>query len=62
MRTGDDVLVSAAMRTASFVRNPWLVLPNTPKAVCRRLLTIEGSQKCSGLEISPGEYELSGRS
>lgn len=62
IRTGDDVRVSTAMSTASFVRNPWLMEPNFLKPCCSLFDTEGGSQKCNGLEISPGAYELFGRS
>lgn len=54
MRTGDEVLVSIAIRVASLVRKPCAFLPKVLKPSCRRLLTNEGIQKCSGLLMIPG--------
>ena len=62
MRTGEEVRVSAAISTASFVKKPWLFLPNSLNAACKRVPIIVGSQKCNGLDIRPGVYELSGKS
>ena len=60
--TGADVRVSNAIMTASFVRKPWLIFPNCLKPCCKRDETSRGIQKCNGEEISPGAYELFGKS
>ena len=59
---GDDVRVSTPISIASFVRKPLADLPNCIKPVRSLLDTSVGSKKCNGDEITPGTYDVSGRS
>ena len=62
MRTGADVRVSTAIMTASLVRNPRELFPNSSNPFRKRSPMKGGSQKWRGEETSPGLYELRGRS
>ena len=62
MRTGAEVRVSTAIITASLVRKPRELFPKSWKPLLRRSPINLGSQKCRGDEISPGLYDVGGRS
>ena len=59
---GAEVRVSTPINIASLVKKDLLHLPKVLKPCCKRLDTSVGNKKCKGDDITPGTYDVEGKS